>query len=91
MDDKTELYAGQIHPLVEQITDLCRLNNLPMLMAFCLDRKDVGDGKNEMVVAGNVHLEPHERPPQPMVLAATMLRIPGFDLMSFDTVVGDIW
>lgn len=56
-----------------------------MLMAFCLDRKDVGKGKKEMTVAGSAHLEPKELPPQPMVLAATMLRVPGFDLMCFDT------
>jgi hypothetical protein len=56
-----------------------------MVMAFCLDRKDIGHGKRQMTVAGSAYLEVSEEPPQPMILAATMLRVPGFSMIPFDT------
>ncbi len=84
MEDKTELYANQIHPLVEQIAALCKVNKLPMVMAFCLDRQDAGLGKRQMTVAGITHLERDEEPPQPMVLAATIMRVPGFNVGLID-------
>lgn len=50
-----------------------------MLMAFCLERIDKGDGKMQMVIAGDTNLVAELEPPQPMVFAASMLRIPGFE------------
>jgi hypothetical protein len=50
-----------------------------MLMAFCLEKIDKGEGKMQMVVAGDTNLSLDLEPPQPMVFAASMLRIPGFE------------
>jgi hypothetical protein len=49
-----------------------------MAMAFCLDHTDLGDGKRQMTIAGEANLSGEIDPPQPMVLAASMLQIPGF-------------
>lgn len=50
-----------------------------MIMAFCLQQKNKGNEQIEMMIAGNSHIVA-KKAPQPMILAATMLRIPGFDV-----------
>lgn len=64
---------------MEKVARLCRENDIPAMMAFCLERIDKGDGKMQMVVAGNANLGLELDPPDPMVFAASMLRIPGFE------------
>lgn len=56
-----------------------------MMMAFCLDRADLGGGKMQMTIAGSANLSDETESPQPMVMAATMLRIPGFYVDQPDT------
>jgi hypothetical protein len=51
-----------------------------MVMAFCLEHEHRLDGKVEMTLAGSVNLEPDLAPPQPMLIAACILKIPGFDV-----------
>lgn len=80
MIDKNDFYAMQILPMVEKITQLCEANQLPMLMAFCLDQAEAANGKLEMTLAGSHNLERGLQPPQPMLLAATILRVPGFGI-----------
>ena len=79
MQSKMNVYAEQIHGLVEKVTRLCRENDIPMLMGFCLERIDKGDGRIQMVIAGDTNLTAELEPPSPMVFAASMLRIPGFE------------
>lgn len=79
MQTKAEIYAEKIQPMVQLINEICQRESVPMLMVFCLDYKDVPEDKKEMVLAGAAHLSKNESiVPQPMILAATMLRVPGF-------------
>lgn len=80
MNDKNDFYAVQILPMVQKITALCEANQLPMLMAFCLDQGKKENGKLEMTLAGSHNLESSVQPPQPMLIAATILRVPGFGI-----------
>lgn len=52
-----------------------------MMMAFCLDQSQNKNGTMQMTITGSSNLEKKLEAPQPMILAATMLRIPGFDFM----------
>jgi hypothetical protein len=70
--------------MVEKITRICESYDIPMMMAFCLNNKDLGDGRMQMTVAGTTHLNGDDSPPEPMVIAASMLRIPGFSEIDFD-------
>ncbi len=79
MQSTMNIYADQIHPLVEKITRLARENDIPMLMAFCLERMEKGEGIMQMSVAGATNLGQELEPPQPMLFAASMLRIPDFN------------
>ena len=80
MQAKIKTYADSIHPLVEKITRLCQEHDLPMLMAFCLDRVEKEEGKMQMTVAGSTYLPDDPEAPQPMIFAASMLQIPGFKM-----------
>lgn len=80
MQEKSDFYSMEILPMVERITRLCEANSLPMLMAFCLDQETKENGKLEMTLAGSHNLERAIMPPQPMLLAATILRVPGFGI-----------
>lgn len=81
MQTKAEIYAEKIQPLVKLINEICEQESLPMLMAFCLDYRELPDDKREMVLAGASCLSKSDSiVPQPMILAATMLRIPGFEV-----------
>lgn len=80
MQTKEDIYAELIEPLVRKIGDICEENDIPALVAICLDSQRLEKGNMEMTMAGFVHLEPHMEVPQPMMLAATILRIPGFDV-----------
>lgn len=72
------IYAEQIHGLVEKITRLCHEHDVAMLMAFCLDKEEIGEGRMQMTVAGSTNLGYEIDPPEPMTFAANLLRIPGF-------------
>lgn len=79
MQEKTEIYAAQMLPLINQLTQLCEKIGIPMLMSFCLNHCSHQDGKLEMTIAGSFNLASYLEPPKAMLLAATMLRIPGFE------------
>jgi hypothetical protein len=80
MQEKTDLYAVQMMPLIKQVTELCEQNGIPMLMAFCLDHCALPDGRLEMTIAGSFNLDRDLEPPKAMLLAATILRVPGFEV-----------
>lgn len=80
MQEKTEVYAGLMMPLIKQVTELCEQNSIPMLMAFCLDHCALSDGRLEMTIAGSFNLDRDLEPPKAMLLAATILRVPGFEV-----------
>jgi len=79
MKTKIEIYKNDIEPLVDIINEVCSKNNLPMLIAICLERKDLGQGNMEMLIAGSSFLTESVKPPQPMLAAASILGIPGFE------------
>lgn len=78
MQPKMNVYAEVIAPLVERIARLCQDHDLPMMMAFCLDKEDIGGGRMQMTIAGSSNLGYEIEPPEPMLFAADLLRIPGF-------------
>ncbi|MES2729939.1 MAG: hypothetical protein V4621_07595 [Pseudomonadota bacterium] len=81
MEKKTEIYAEHVQPMIERLTRICEAYGLPMLVAVCLENKEVGDDKMEMTIAGSSNLDQEIMPPEPMVLAATLIRIPGFKIV----------
>lgn len=81
MEKKTEIYAEQIQPMIDRLTRICEAYGLPMLVAVCLENKEVGDDKMEMTIAGSSNLDQGIMPPEPMVLAATLMRVPGFKIV----------
>src|SRR6267154_2614582 len=56
-----------------------KARRIPMLIAICLERKDLGQGNMEMLIAGSSFLTESVKPPQPMLAAASILGIPGFE------------
>lgn len=84
MQNKAEVYAEHLQTMVDKITRICESYGIPMMMAFCLDANDLGDGRMEMTVAGTTHLNRNDSPPEPMLLAASLLRIPGFRQIDMD-------
>ena len=84
MQIKAEIYGEHLQSMVEKISRICESYDIPMMMAFCLDNTDLCDGRMQMTVAGTTHLNRDDSPPEPMVIAASMLRIPGFSEMDFD-------
>lgn len=77
---KNDVYKQLIAPLVEEISKTCADNSIPMMMAFCMQLEDGQDEETKiMTLAGMTYLEDHLDPPYPMLAAAAMLRIPGFD------------
>lgn len=79
MQEKETIFAAQIQPLLEQMFNLCVQNRIPMIAAFCLEHQQRDDGKSEMAIAGCVNLKREIEPPPAMVLAAAILRVPGFE------------
>lgn len=80
MPNKNQIYAQQIEPLVQKITAICIENGLPMLISVCVELEKSDDGTYDMTIAGSTHLSGHDiDPPGPMLLAATILRVPGFE------------
>lgn len=59
-----------------------------MMMAFCLDTEDVGEGRMRMTIAGASNLGYEIEPPEPMLEAANLLRVPGFKL-AYPEPIGD--
>lgn len=84
MQTKTEVYAENLQAMVDKIARICESYEIPMMMAFCLDSNDLGDGRMQMTVAGRTHLNWADSPPEPMLLAASMLRIPDFHPVDVD-------
>lgn len=78
--EKSDAYKTIIAPLVEEISNACADNSIPMIMAFCLELED---GETEetkvMTLAGMTYLSNGVEPPYPMLAAAAMLKIPGFE------------
>lgn len=91
MQIKTEIYAEQLQSMVERITRICEQYEIPMMMAFCLDSNDLGDGRKQMTVAGTTHLNRADSPPEPMLLAASLLRIPGFRVIDMDFEMDEVY
>lgn len=84
MQTKAEIYAEHLQTMVDKITRICESYEIPMMMAFCLDSEDLGDGRMQMTVAGTTHLNRKDYPPEPMLIAASLLRIPGFRHIDID-------
>jgi hypothetical protein len=78
MQSKEDIYAEQIHPIVVRLADLCQKYEFPMLTAVCLDRREV-DGQAEVHMAGGTNLHSAEDVPSIMMIAATVLQLPGFE------------
>jgi hypothetical protein len=51
-----------------------------MVMAFCLENVKRENGKYEMTLAGSVNLDDQCEPPKTLLLAAGVMKVPGFDL-----------
>jgi len=90
MQTKAEIYAENLQSMVEKITRICESYDIAMMMAFCLDSTDLGDGRMQMTVAGTTHLNRVESPPEPMLLAASLLRIPGFRQVDVDFEMDEV-
>lgn len=82
MDDKTEIYANQIAPLLAQIEHLCAEHDVPFLAACCLQFEEDEDGKKHMHIGGGVHLDV-QTSPKAMLIAAAILQVPGAPALEF--------
>lgn len=74
-----QIYADEVLELVEKIEQICDRSGIPMVMAFCLDLIEKDNGKMQMTIAGTSNLSDEKTSPDPMLLAASILQIPGFD------------
>lgn len=79
MQKNMQIYADEVLELVEKIEQICDRSGIPMVMAFCLDLIEKDNGKMQMTIAGTSNLKDGKVSPDPMLLAADILQIPGFD------------
>ncbi len=91
MQTKADIYANKMEAAVQMIKEVCIANDMPALVIICLGAGKRADGMNEMILTGIHNLE--DDSPEPLLLAASVLGIPGFDLarQAFpDMEVGDL-
>lgn len=86
MLEKMQIYGEEVLELVEKIEMICDRSGIPMVMAFCLDLIAKGDGKMQMTIAGVTNLK-SEASPDPMLLAANIMQVPGFEFTESDLMV----
>ena len=75
MPEKYKDFNANIVPSLQKIDQYCRLNKIPMLMVFCIDVEEVGDGKKEMDMVGFLNIDLSDIS-NPIHKAAKVLEMP---------------